>query len=328
MRRWPICILLLICGLVWGLRVAEAQPARKVFRVGYLSASAAPRGNPAFTALVKGLRKLGYVEGENVIVEFRKADGQVDRLPGLAAELVDLPVDVMVAVGTEVVLRATRQATRTVPIVMLAVNYDPLAKGYIASLARPGGNITGIFFMQQTLSSKRLELLKKTLPKLTRVFVLYDAQSADQLTPTEAAARSLGLQLESLELRNPPYDFDRAMAAAVQARAEALVVLSSPVFYGQRTQVAAATVTYRLPAIFLFGYYAAAGGLMSYGASLRGMFEYAATYVDKILKGANPADLPVEQPNKFELVVNQKTAKQIGVTIPPVVLFQADKVIQ
>jgi putative ABC transport system substrate-binding protein len=321
-------VVFLLLGLLIALTCAEAQPAKKVFRIGWLSASAAPRTNPAFTALVKGLRKLGYVEGENVIVEFRKADGQLDRLPGLAAEMVELPVDVMVAVGTEVVLRATQQATRTIPIVMLAVNYDPLAKGYIASLARPGGNTTGVFFMQQTLSSKRLELLKKTLPQLSRVFVLYDAQSADQLEPTEAAARSLGLQIKSLQLRNPPYDFDHAMTTAQQAHAEALVVLSSPVFFGQRNQVAAATVTYRLPAIFLFGYYAAAGGLMSYGASLPGMFEYAATYVDKILKGANPADLPVEQPNKFELVINQKTAKQIGVTIPPIVLYQADKVIQ
>jgi putative ABC transport system substrate-binding protein len=211
---------------------------------------------------------------------------------------------------------------------MLAINYDPMAKGYIDSLSRPGGNITGVFFMQLTLSAKRLELLKKTLPQLTSVFALYDQYAVDQLKATAAAAQSLGLQLQSLELRHPPYDLASAMAAAVQARAEALVVFGSPVFYSQRTQVAALTVKHRLPAMFPFQHWVELGGLMSYGTSLTGMFRYAATYVDNILKGANPADLPVEQPTKFELVINLKTAKQIGVTMPPLVLFQADKVIQ
>ncbi len=320
-------IVTLALGLLAGPLPAEAQEAGKVFRVGMLS-TRLPRSRPHFVAFIQGLREHGYVEGENLTVEFRNAQGKPDRLPGLAAELARLPVDVLVASGPEATLRAASQATRTIPIVTMAVNYDPVAKGYIDSLARPGGNITGVFFMQLTLSAKRMELLKQTLPQVTRVFALYDVYSADQLKPTEAAAKSLGLQLQSLQLRHPPYDFDSAITSAVQAQAEALVVLSSPVFGFQRTQIIAGTITHRLPAIFLFGIYAEEGGLMSYGANLSDMFRYAATYVDRILKGANPAEVPVEQPTKFEFVVNLKTAKQLGITIPPIILYQATEVIK
>jgi putative ABC transport system substrate-binding protein len=307
---------------------AQAQQAKPVFRVGFLTVGSSPRSNPNFGAFVQGLRDVGYVEGQNLVIEFRKADGEADRLPGLAAELVRLPVDVLVAGGPEAVLRTASQATRTIPIVTMAVNYDPVAKGYIDSLARPGGNISGVHFMQLALSTKRVELLKKALPQVSRVFVLYDAFSADQLPPTEAAAQSLGLPLQSLELRAPPYDFDRAIAAALQARAEALVVLSSPQFSSQRRELIAQTLTHRLPAMFLFSSYVEQGGLMSYGANLRALYRHAATYVDKILKGANPAELAMEQPTTFELVINLKTAKQLGVTFPPIVLYQADKVIR
>ena len=323
-----IGMMLLAFGLHWGLGAAYAQSAKKVFRIGNLTAGFAPLTAPVYAAFVQGLQELGYTQGQNLIIEHRKADGQADRLPGLAAELAQLPVDVLFATGSEVVLRAASQATRTIPIVMMAVNYDPVDKGYIASLARPGGNITGRFFMQRTLSAKRLELLKKALPELTRVFAIYDRQSGDQVPSTQEAAKSLGLQLQSLELRHPPYDFDRAIAAAVQAQAQALVVLSSPLFYAYRKQIAALTIKYRLPGMFLFGFYPEAGGLMSYGVNMPDMYRSGATYVDQILKGAQPADLPVEQPTKFELVINQKTAQQIGVTIPPLVLFQANKVIQ
>jgi putative ABC transport system substrate-binding protein len=320
-------IVSLILGLLTVLPSTEAQQAKKVFRVGMLS-TRNPRSIPPFVAFIQGLREHGYVEGENLTVEFRNAQGKPDRLPELAAELVRLKVDVIAAFGPEIMLRAASRATHTIPIVTLAVNYDPMAKGYIDSLARPGGNITGVFFMQLTLSAKRMELLKQTLPQVTRVFALYDVYSADQLKPTEAAAKSLGLQLQSLQLRHPPYDFDSAITSAVQAQAEALVVLSSPVFGFQRTQIIAGTITHRLPAIFLFGLYAEEGGLMSYGANLYDMFRYAATYVDKILKGAKPGDLPVEQPTKFELIINLKTAKKIGLTIPSSVLYRADKVIR
>jgi putative ABC transport system substrate-binding protein len=306
----------------------EAKPAKKVFRVGYLRAGSAPFSAPLHVAFVQGLQDLGYVQGQNLIIEDRKADGQADRLPDLAAELVRLPVDVIVANGPEAVLRAASQATRTIPIVMMAVNYNPLAKGYIDSLSRPGGNITGLFFMQLTLSAKRLELLKNSLPRATRFFVFYSGYTADQLPSTAAAAHSLGLHLQSLQLRNPPYDFDSAVAAAVQSRAEALVVLSGPEFYTQRAHLAELTVKHRLPAMFQSRHWAELGGLMSYGASYTDIKRYIATYVDKILKGTNPADLPVEQPTKFDLVINLKTAKQLGITIPPIVLFQATKIIR
>jgi putative ABC transport system substrate-binding protein len=322
-----IVFLAFICFCL-SLANAQTQQTKKVFRLGYLTASSAPLSAPVHVAFMRGLNDLGYVQGQNLIIEHRKAEGDADRLPDLATELVHLPVDILVATGSEPVLRAASQATRTIPIVTMAVNYDPVAKGYIDSLARPGGNITGGFFMQLVLSAKRLEILKKALPQVTRVFALYDAHSADQLPATEAAAQSLGLQLQSLELRDPPYDYESAMVAAVRAQAQALVVLSSPLFYHYRTQIAALTVKHRLPSMFLFGFYAAAGGLMSYGVNMPDMYRSAATYVDNILKGANPADLPVKQPTKFELVINLKTAEQIGVTIPPVVLFQADKVMQ
>lgn len=321
-------VFLIFIGICLPLANAQTQPAKKVFRIGYLTASSAPLTAPTHAAFVQGLQDLGYVQGQNLMIEFRKADGQAARLPGLAAELAQLPVDILAAFGSEVVLRAASQATRTIPIVTMAVNYDPIEKGYIESLARPGGNITGRFFMQRVLAAKRLELLQKALPQLSRVFAIYDAQSGDQVPSTEEATKALGLQLQALELRHPPYDFDRAMAAAVQAQAQALVVLSSPLFYAHRKQVAALTIKHRLPAMFQFGFYAEAGGLMSYGVNMPDMYRSGAVYVDQILKGAKPADLPVEQPTKFELVINQKTAKQIGVTIPPLVLFQADKVIQ
>jgi putative ABC transport system substrate-binding protein len=321
-------ILLALSILCVPLTIAQAQQTTKVFRVGFLSATT-PRSAPPFVAFAQRLRELGYVEGHNVAFAFRSAQGQVERLPDLAAELVQLPVDVLVAPGPEATLHAASRATSTIPIVTMAVNYDPAARGYIDSLARPGGNITGVFFMQLVLSGKRLSLLKEAMPQLTRVFALWDAYSADQLRATEAAAAQFqGLQLQSLELRNPPYDFEDAMRVAKRNHAQALVILSSPEFYRQRTRVAALTVKYRLPAIFLFRFFVQAGGLMSYGADLYEMYRHGATYVAKILQGARPVDLPVEQPTKFTLVINLKTAQRLGLTIPPLLLFQADEVIK
>ncbi len=322
-----LVILLALSILCVSLTPAQAQQTRKVFRVGYLSATS-QRSAPPFVAFAQRMRELGYVEGHNVAFEFRSAQGQVERLPELAAELSHLPVDVLVAPGPEATLRAATQATSVLPIVTMAVNYDPVARGYIDSLARPGGNITGVFFMQLALSAKRLSLLKEAMPQLTRVFALWDAYSADQLRATEAAAQSQGLQLQSLELQNPPYDFEGAMGVAMRNHAEALLILSSPEFYRQRIQVAALTVKYRLPAIFLFRFFVKAGGLMSYGPNLYEMYGHGATYVDKILKGAKPGELPVEQPTKFELAINLKTAQSLGLTIPASLLFQADEVIK
>jgi putative tryptophan/tyrosine transport system substrate-binding protein len=327
MTRRTIGLLITLALLVAPL-AAQAQPAPKVFRVGLLS-TANPRSAPQFVAFAQRLRELGYVEGQNFAFEFRNAAGQVERLANLAAELVRLPVDVMVAAGPEVTLQAARQATSTLPIVMVAIYYDPLARGYIDGLARPGGNLTGVFFLQLELTAKRLELLKEVLPQVTRVSALWDVHTADQLRASEAAAQSLELQLHSVELRNPPDDgFEGAIGVAVRERAQALVVLSSPMFLSKRAEIAAVALKHRLPTIFLFREYVEAGGLMAYGANLSEMWRRAADYVAKIFKGAKPADLPVEQPMTFELAINLKTAQALGLTIPPTLLFQADEVIR
>jgi ABC-type uncharacterized transport system substrate-binding protein len=306
---------------------AEAQQGRQVWRVGLLSTATA-RSGPQFIAFVQRLRELGYVEGYNFTFEFRDAEAQAERLADLAAELVRLPVDILIAGGPEATLRAARDATSTIPIVMVAVNYDPIAQEYIASLARPGGNITGVFFNQVELTAKRLEMLKEALPQLTHVSVFWDTHTTDQLRAAEAAAQSLGVQLHAVELHHPPYDFARAIGVAVQEGAQALVVLSSPIFFPQRAQIAALAVEHRLPTIFIFREYVEAGGLMAYGANRQDMYRRAAYYVDRILKGTKPADLPVEQAMKFEFVINLKTAQALGLTMPPHLLILADEVIQ
>jgi putative ABC transport system substrate-binding protein len=320
-------IVLLTLSLFVAPLAAEAQQAKKVFRVGVL-ATASTRSGVSFVAFAQRLRELGYVEGQNLVVEFRDAEGQAERLPDLAAELVRLQVDVLVASGTEATLRAARHATSTLPIVMVAVNYDPMARGYIDGLARPGGNITGVFVMQLALTGKRLELLKEALPQVTRVSALWDAYTADQWRATEAAAHAVGLQVQSVELRHPPYDFASTMGVVVQHQTQALVVLSSPLFVSQRAQIAALALQHRLPTMYQARQFVEAGGLMSYGVHLPDMYQRAADYVDRILKGATPAALPVEQPTKFELVINLKTAQALGITIPPTFLFLADEVIR
>ncbi len=306
---------------------ADAQPPGKVARVGMLIA-AQPRSANFIQAFEHRLRELGYVEGQNLVIEFRTGEGKAERYPTLAAELVNLQVDVLLASGAEAVLRAARHATSKIPIVMIAIDYDPIARGYIAGLPRPGGSITGLSFQQLELTGKRLELLKDVLPQLKRVAVLWDAFSADQLPAAEVAARGLGVQLQPLELRNPPYDYASAFSAASKGRAKAIVPLASPVFFRERARLLELVGTHRLPAIYFQREVVEAGGLMSYGPSFADMYRRAATFVDKILKGAKPADLPVEQPTRFELVINLKTAKALGLTIPRSVLIRADQVIQ
>src|SRR5438128_9372882 len=327
MRLYPVgLIATLALAILVAPLSANAQPPGKVFRVGVLLPISL--GSRSFQAFKQRLQELGYVEGQNLALEVRGAEGKLERLPGLAAELVRLNVDVIVATGPEATLRAARGATETIPIVMRARDYDPIALGYVAGLAHPGGNITGVVEQRLELTAKQLELLKEALPTVTRVAVLWDDASADQRRAPEAAARSLGVQLQPLELRHPPYEFEGAFAAAAQGQAEALLILASPVFARQFAHIVDLATKSRLPTMVGFWWGARAGGLMAYDVNNVEMLRRVADYVDKILKGAKPADLPVEQPTKFELIINLKTAKALGITIPPSLLVFADEVIQ
>jgi putative ABC transport system substrate-binding protein len=317
-------------GLLAAPLSAEAQQATKVARIGYLATNLA--GNPhGREAVRQGLRDLGYVEGRNVVIEYRDAEGKLERLPALAAELVALKVDVIVTASTAAAL-AAKQATRTLPIVF-AVAADPVADGLVTSLARPGGNVTGLSLLFPELVGKGLEHLKRAVPRVSRVAVLWqpgtygERTEKDLLKEAEVAARALGVRLQVVEARSPA-DFDRAFSDMTRARAGALTVLGGGMFFGERRRLVDLAAKNRLPAVYPQREYVDAGGLMAYGPSLADMYRRAATYVDKILKGAKPADLPVEQPSKFELVINLKTAKALGLTIPPSVLGRADQVIE
>ncbi|TAJ81693.1 ABC transporter substrate-binding protein [bacterium] len=307
---------------------AEAQQSKKVPRIGFLIGTSPSTISDRIEAFRQGLRELGYVEGKNIVIEYRYSEGKLDRLSELAAELVRLKVDAIVTSGGTPT-RAAKEATVTIPIVM-GFDNDPVGNGFVASLARPGGNITGLSALSAEMSGKRLELLKEIVPKLSRVAVLGDSTApgnAQALKETELAARALVVQLQYLDVLAPK-DIETAFQAASKGRADAVLALGSPFFVLQRTQIAGLAVKSRLPAIYDRREFVDDGGLMSYGTNFADLSRRAATYVDKILKGAKPADLPVEQPTKFELVINLKTAKQIGLTIPPNVLARADKVIK
>jgi putative ABC transport system substrate-binding protein len=306
----------------------EAQQPTKVPRIGYLVANF-PSTNPARNeAFRQGLRELGYVEGKNIVIEWRYAEGKFDRLPALAAELVRLKVNVIVTAGPAATSPA-KEATATIPIVM-GFDNDPVASGFVASLARPGGNITGLSTLAPEISGKQLEFLKEIVPKLSRVAVVgasTEPGNAQALREVEVAAGAFGVQLQHLDVRDPK-DIETAFRAATKGRADAILMLNSPVLNPHRTQIVNLAVKTRLPVIYGQPELVEAGGLMTYSVSFTDLFRRAATYVDKILKGTKPADLPVEQPKKFELIINLKTAKQIGLTIPPNVLARADKVIK
>jgi ABC-type uncharacterized transport system substrate-binding protein len=309
--------------------LGEAQPSGQVWRVGLLDFAAPDAARVAWwKAFRERLRELGYVEGQNVVFEPRWGNGQVGRLPRLAIELVKVKVDIMVTAGSEAAL-AAKQATRSIPIVT-ATGADPVELGLVVSLARPGGNITGVTSIQSELAGKRLEILKELVPRASRVAVLWDLDnhaSALSLRDAESGAKSLGIVLQSVGVRSPK-DFDAAFSAMRQARAAAVILVASPAFMGDRQRLATLAVAHRLPMIVGSKEYAVAGGLMSYGTDYPDLFRRAAAYVDKILKGAKPGDLPVEQPTTFELVINLKTAKALGMTIPPSLLQRADEIIQ
>jgi putative tryptophan/tyrosine transport system substrate-binding protein len=312
-----------LCGAV-----AQAQQRKKIPRVGCVFGASASFVAARSEAFRQGLHELGYEEGKNIIIEYRYAEGKLDRLPALAAELVRLKVDVIITSGAPVT-RAAKEATNTIPIIM-ANEADPVGSGVVASLARPGGNITGLSQLSPELAGKRLELLKEIVPKLGRVAVFGTSTSpatAPSLKETELAAGAFGVKLQYVDVLGPA-DIETAFQSAGKGRAEAVLTLGSPVLNAQRKQIVDLAVKSRLPAIYPQTEYTEAGGLIYYGPNTPDLFRRAATYVDKILKGAKPADLPVEQPTKFEFVINLKTAKQIGLTIPQSVLYRADRVIK
>ena len=322
-----LLLLAFALNLALGATHAWAQQKNKVPVVGVLMLGVGP-DDPVVEALRQGLRDWGYVEGRNIKIEFRTTRNDADRLPGLAGELVQLKVDVIVA-NITVATQAVKHATSTIPIVM-AIVADPVGSGLVASLAHPGGNVTGFSLMTAELSAKRLQLLKETIPRLTRVAVLWNPATpfhAKVIEDLKAAAPSLSIELSFVGVRTPE-EFDAAFSAVSRARVQALYLLESPLFYVHRMTLAKLASKARLPAISGQRDFADAGGLVSYGANYGDLFRRSAGYVDKILKGAKPADLPIEQPTKFELVVNLKTAKALGITIPQSILLQADEVIR
>ena len=326
-RKITIC--LLTTALLSIAPFVEAQQAPKMPRIGFLIAPAPSTISDRIEAFRQGLRELGYVEGQNIVIEYRYAEGKFDRLPDLAAELVRLKVDVIVAAGGIPAFEAAKNATKTTPIVMTAAS-DPVGNALIASLARPGGNITGLSLGGPELYGKRLQLLKETVPKVSRVAVFWSRTSAavpSYLNEIHASAQALALQIQSLEVRSAN-DFESVFQAAAKAGAHALTVSIHPVFIANRKRILDFAAKNRLPAIYYATEFVEDGGLMSYAPQFADLYRRAATYVDKILKGRKPADLPVEQPTKFELVINLKAAKQIGLTIPQSVLYRADKVIK
>ena len=330
MRRREFITLLGGAAVGWPV-AANAQQAAKVARIGYLSTNLAssPHQHEAFR---QGLRDLGYVEGRNVVIEYRDAEGKVERHPALAAELVALKVDVIVVAGSTLTARTAKQATSTLPIVFIAVG-DPVGSGLVTSLARPGGNVTGLSAVSPELVGKCLELLKQAVPEVDRVAVLWvpgalgERTDKDMLEGAEVAGRALGLQLQFVDARGLE-NFDRAFSDMTSAHAGGLTVLPSARLLREHRRLVELAAKNRLPAVYTSREFVDAGGLMAYGANLADLYRRGATYVDKILKGAKPADLPVEQPTKFELVINLKSAKGIGLDVPATVLTRADEVIE
>ena len=323
---------LFVAALALGLFVlpvsSGAQTPPKIPRVGYVMPTTSTESRDYFEAVRQGFRALGYVEGQSIALEVRWAEGRLERFPELVAEMVRLKVDVLVVGSTPGGL-AAQKATTTIPVVMVGVG-DPVRSGLVASLARPGGNLTGLSLMNPEISGKRLQLLKEVVPKVSRFAVLTNPGNPIHGTfwkETQVAARKLGVQLQSLEVRGPE-DFERAFATATRARAGALLAFDDSLTLGYRTRIVALAAKSRFPAMYGFREFPDAGGLMAYGTNRLDLYRRTATYVDKILKGAKPGDLPVEQPTRFELVINLKAAKALGLTIPQAVLIRADQVIQ
>jgi putative ABC transport system substrate-binding protein len=326
MKKVALLSILVVAVLLAVSVMAQAQQPTKIPRIGYLATPSHSSISDRYDAFLHGLRELGYVQGKDITIERRTADGKVERLPDLATGLVRLKVDIIVTGGPGST-RAAKDATNTIPIVM-AQDFDPVGTGIVVSLARPGGNITGLSTLSPEISGKQLELLKEIVPRLSRVAVLGNSTipgNLQSLREMELVAPVVGVKLQYLEVLGPK-DIETALRAAIKGRAEAILALGNSVLLSQRTQVVVGKN--RLPAIYSQREFLEAGGLITYGPNFADLWRHAALYVDKILKGAKPADLPVEQPKKFEFVINLKAAKQIGLTIPPNVLVRADKVIR
>jgi len=319
-----------VCALLVAPSFAvEAQQPTKIPRIGYLSPGDANGSSASVEPFQQGMRELGYIEGKNILVEYRYAEGKLDRIPSLVAELVQLKPEVIVVISL-LSIRAAKQATKTIPIIIMSTQ-DPVATGIIDSLAHPGGNITGVTRLTRELSGKRLELLKEAVPRMSRVAVLWspdDSGASIAFKEYQAVAPSLKIQLQSLEVRDPNPDFEGAFRAAAKESANALITITNPVLSRYLKRIADLAISNRLPSMYERIAWVEAGGLMSYSANDVETFKRAATYVDKILKGAKPGDLPVQQATKFELVINLNTAKQIGLTIPVRVLERANRVIK
>ena len=319
--RWLLAAALLV-GLAVAAAHAEETPAR-VFQIGIVAGT--PRSSPERVAFEDRLRELGYVEGRNLTIDFFHED-DLDRLAAAVGEMARRRVDVLLIGGQDELIKAAVTTARSVPVVTTAVDSDPLAKGYIASLSRPGGNLTGLVFQQFELMAKRVDLLTQAVPRISRIVLLYDTAGVAQAEAAKRSAAALGIPIEPVKLRDVPYDYEHALAETDGAHGDALMVTSSP--FGRAAPGAEAALRHRLPSIGTNRRSAELGYLMSYGPDNSDMFRLAADYVDKILRGAKPADLPVEQPTKFELVINLKTAKALGLTVPPSILARADEVIE
>jgi len=328
LRRREFITLLGGAAAAWPL-AARAQPADGIARVGFFGADRSiPLGATLYQAFIDELQIHGFKNGQNLIVDFRRVEQDLRGLSADASTLVRSNVNVLVTQGTEPALQAALAATRSLPIVMMAANYDPFASGYVKSLARPDGNVTGVFLRQTELAEKQTELLWQAFPDRMRVGILWDVISADQFSAAERRAKIFGLQVHPLKLENPPYDFEAAFGSLAAASTQTLLVLSSPHFTPARAQIAQLAIQHRMPTMFIFRTYVEAGGLLSYGADFPAMHRQAATHVAKILKGAKVGDIPIEQPNRFEFAVNLRTAKAIGIELPTAILLRADEVIE
>jgi len=328
MNRREFIALLIGGAAAWPL-AARAQDTRKILRIG--TATPFPRTFPLWIAFRERLRELGYIEGQNFTLELIELANRLDQHASVAEamqELVRRKVDIIVDAGEEVTLKAAMAATSTLPIVMLAVTYDPVARGHVSSIARSTGNVTGLYLRRPELVEKQIGILTGVFPGQTRLAVLWDAHSADQFSLVEQTAKSLRLELQSLQVERPPYDFDAAFERMPRGSAQMLLVLSSSLFALHRPRIAELAILHRLATMFTSKTYVRSGGLLSYGPDITAMFRRAAEYVDRLARGAKPTDLPIEQPTKFELAINLKTAKVLGLEVPTTLLAIADEVIE